>query len=407
MVRIADIYRKQHAEPEPLISVESAAPPAPSKLPSRDVPAQAQPHEDAAAGMVFSREPELGVQQQSAASAGAHPIVEMERPLREKAVRDSEDADSVYAESLVVVREFYGSVRQERTFFDARLYEQIRVIAGLIARGNDRILSLTNRITIPDYLYSHVLNVCILAIKLGQAIGLSSEQIIEVGLAALFHDLGLLRKTALIMKVEKLTAQEIEAIKQHSEEGRRLIVGMNFISDELKRLIAEVVYQCHERENGFGYPRGVKGAHLHRYAQIIGLLDTYEALCHHRTYRGRFLPHDVCRWLIEGRDPVDEFDARLIKKFIESVGLYPLGSYVRLSSGEVAEVTRINADYPLKPEVDIIIDIQGEMLRPPKKVDLIHNPVLQIVAAVDETALTINDRRFALFLLTRNWVILD
>lgn len=316
------------------------------------------------------------------------------------------NAEKLYFDMLETVKNFYQSVGHRNKYFDHKIYEQVQQLIDVLIKGEDKILSFTGKITVPNYLYSHVINVCLLSIRLGIAVGYDKESCMELGLSALFHDLGLIRKTALMNKMEKLTDSELEEIKSHSEEGRRIIYGLNFISDELKRLIAGVVYQCHERQGGSGYPAGIKGEQLHNYAQIVGLVDTYEALSHHRSYRGRFLPHDVCRWLIEGREASDEFNLQLIKKFIETIGLYPIGSFVRLSSGEIAEVIKVNAQYPLKPQIQIIISIDEEKVDPPKKVNLLNNLVLQIIGPVDETKLHVRDKKFALHLLSRNWIVL-
>ncbi|MFH1282285.1 MAG: HD domain-containing phosphohydrolase [bacterium] len=430
MVRISDILKKKKVieqlekersptsfpQPEgPVIQQQSSAPPA--QPPQSATPVSIPP----APAKFYSQTYDLGKGMQKEPSEGLHFAKKVSMPPVDigiselKEIRQEEksedprldkEANELYFGLLKSVREFYRTVNVDHKYFDSKLFELIKNIVNKFADNDNFILRFTNRITTPEYLYSHVVNVCILSIRLGLAVGYNKEECVDLGLAALLHDLGLVRKTALISKIERLSESEYEEIKKHSEEGRKIIYGLSFISEELKRLIAEVVYQCHERQTGAGYPTGIKGEQIHNYAQIIGLLDTYEALSHHRAYRGRFLPHDVCRWLVEGREIGNDFNIQLTKKFIEIIGLYPIGSYVRLSSGEIAEVVAVNPQYPLRPQIDIIITLDYDRLKPKKRVNLIHNPVLQIIGPVDETKIRVKDKNFALYLLSHNWVVI-
>jgi len=229
-----------------------------------------------------------------------------------------------------------------------------------------------------DFTISHSINTMILSLKVGQGMGYSREKLFELGLAALFHDLGMfLVPDEILRKPDTLTTEESEAVRKHPEMSRDILSTRGGTYPWL----SEVVYQHHEREEGQGYPRGLRGDRIHDYAKIIGIVDTYEAMTHNRPHRRAI----SVRELIESKN--QQFAPRIIKVFLEQISLYPMGSYVKLNNKSIAIVIDTNDQQPLRPVVNVLYDGQGNKMKVDQLVNLKENSLLWVVGNVSETDL--------------------
>lgn len=147
----------------------------------------------------------------------------------------------------------------------------------------------------------------------------------------------------------------------------------------------EVAYQEQEREGGQGYPRGLKGDEIHDYAKIIGIVDVYEALTHHRPQRKGYMPHEAVK-LILGTQK-DLFSNDVKRLLLTKLSCFPLGSYVKLNSKAICRVIETNEDSPLRPTVEILFDSRGRKLPKKKVTSLIEAPLLYITGTVYESDL--------------------
>jgi len=215
------------------------------------------------------------------------------------------------------------------------------------------------------YLYRHSLNVCIYTLILGAASGLSHEQLKVLGIGSLLHDIG---KTQIplevLLKPERLDDKEFEQIKSHTE------LGFKILKDEpdIPLLAAHCALQHHERLNGTGYPRGLKGSEIHEFAQWLGMADSYDAMTSHRVYKKAMLPHQAMEILYGGSGTM--FDQRKLQVFRDKVAIYPPGMSVKLSSGETGVVSRIDPSIPQRPVVRVLTNEFGEALKAPYDMDL-------------------------------------
>jgi HD-GYP domain-containing protein (c-di-GMP phosphodiesterase class II) len=178
---------------------------------------------------------------------------------------------------------------------------------------------------------------------------------------------------AVLAKPDELSADERARIREHPEAGFEVLrtLGPEY------EWVANVALQEHEREDGSGYPKGLKGDEIHEYAKIIGLADEFEALTHPRPYRKRRrFPSEAVKELIT--EERRRFPDRILKGLICGLSTAPVGSLVRLNTNETARVVATNRRFPLRPVVEIILDVAGEPVQPPRRIDLTTNTLLYI-----------------------------
>ena len=204
---------------------------------------------------------------------------------------------------------------------------------------------------------------------------------IDLGVAAFLHDVGMVRVMEIARLPRKLTKKEYEEIKRHPKYGKEILEKMR----ETSKLAVETVYQQHERLRGQGYPQGLRDYKINGDAQIVGLVDVYEALTHPRVYRERFPPYEAMRMIVDSSK--DLFSLRMIKELMRDLGTYPIGSMVRLNSREVGRVIGVNKQFPLRPRILILFDREGQKLSEPREADLVKSNLLHIVEPIDEDKL--------------------
>lgn len=180
----------------------------------------------------------------------------------------------------------------------------------------------------------------------------------------------------LTKEFRRLSKREYGKVKKHPTYGYKILKQAGF-----SEAIAQIVLQHHERIDGRGYPARLRGQYINPDAQIVGLVDTYEALTHNRPYRGRFPANEAMQTIIKLKDV--GFDNNLIKALLTGISFYPIGSKVRLSNGEVGRVIGINKKNPLCPVVEITLDAQGKQLTQPRTLNLAQETSVAINQSLD------------------------
>ena len=204
----------------------------------------------------------------------------------------------------------------------------------------------------PDYISSylpcHSLNVAFISCKVGMGLRFSYEQLNQLGVAALLHDIGMTQIPQNLYESQKeLPIEKRKAIESHS------MLGYQFF-EKLKNdfpWLLRVVLETHKRENNKGYPDLVKDD-LHIYSKIIGVSDTFEALTHNRAFRKAYHPSDAIKTIIGGKR--DFFAKDILRALIESLAIYPVGSLVQLNNKNIAVVVDTIEGSPMRPVVQII-----------------------------------------------------
>ncbi|MGO4529350.1 HD-GYP domain-containing protein [Paenibacillus sp. 2TAF8] len=214
-------------------------------------------------------------------------------------------------------------------------------------------------------LYNHSLNVCVYTLVLGVASGYTRQQLMEIGLGALLHDIGKTQISSDILhKPSRLSDEEYKIIQQHTTYGHRIL------KDEpgIPLLAAHCALQHHERIDGSGYPFGLKGNEIHEYAKWIALADSYDAMTTNRVYRQALLPHQAVEVLYTGSGTL--YEQWMLEQFRDCVAIYPVGISVTLSTGEVGVVAAIQPRVPQRPLIRVIKDAEGQVLSAPYEINL-------------------------------------
>lgn len=201
-----------------------------------------------------------------------------------------------------------------------------------------------------EYTSFHSLNVCILSLLFAQHLGLPPAELHELGLGALLHDIGKMQVPLDVLnKPAPLEPHEMELMKQHPSHGYEALRENGGVSARA----LDIVYSHHERFDGTGYPRGLKGAAISRDATIVAIADVYDAITTDRVYHPGISPHEALRLMYEHERP--GFREEMMEQFIRCLSIYPIGSIVELETGEVGVVMTINHTDHLRPIVALVL----------------------------------------------------
>ncbi|MFQ5487025.1 MAG: HD-GYP domain-containing protein [Gammaproteobacteria bacterium] len=234
-----------------------------------------------------------------------------------------------------------------------------------IARNPDAFIWIARIRSKDEYIYGHSVRATIWAITFGRHLGLSRERLENLALGVLLSEVG---KTKLpdeiLRKRGRLTADEFEVMKKHIAYG----VAILRESKDIQQDVLDVVGTHHERHNGTGYPRGLKGNQIPLLGKIASIVDFYDAVTCPRHEELALSPSEAMIKLHELRDR--DFQAELVDEFIQAIGIYPTGSLIELSSGEVGVITEQNSGRRLRPRVLLILDRHKRPLKKQREIDL-------------------------------------
>lgn len=222
-------------------------------------------------------------------------------------------------------------------------------LAEMVLLSTSKVPEICLEVMNPQYggdpLVTHSLNVGYLSTRVGIGLGLPYQELTQLCVAALVHDIGM---TQLDMDCytakEELSDAERTALEQHPKLGWHFF---KHLKDEFPWLL-RVIIEEHKREHDQGYPEKAP-AELHRYSKIVGVCDTFEALTHQRIFRKAFHPADAIKYIIEAKETT--FSKEVLKGMLDSLGMYPVGSLVKLNNERIAQVIGITSGSPLQPVV--------------------------------------------------------
>lgn len=241
----------------------------------------------------------------------------------------------------------------------------VNEVVHSVIRHPDAMLWLSKIRDERTYTSDHCLNVCVLAVAFGRHLGIEGEDLERLGLCGLLHDVGKMRvPIEIVDKPARLTPKEFSLMKAHTVHGRNLLMT----TKNLFPGAVDVAYSHHERIDGKGYPRKLKGASITSYSRIIGIVDAYDAMTANRCYSRAKTSTEALKEIYKGRGT--QFDEEYALEFIKTIGLYPPGCLVELYSGNVGLVFESNSRRRHLPKVLLLLDEKKEHLKKEKVLDL-------------------------------------
>jgi HD-GYP domain-containing protein (c-di-GMP phosphodiesterase class II) len=306
------------------------------------------------------------------------PIEELSTSMKEQQEQVIQAQLSVAHDRVVGIAENVLSNENSAEIDPELLQGMVGELDSQIELSANVLLNLNHMKTYDNYLFAHGVNVAILAMIIGKSLKLSPEKLKELGVAALLHDYGMIKLDRAIYDHDrKLTVAEWERIKEHSGLGYEMLQS----SGNFSEAILQGILEHHERCDGSGYPSGKYGAKISLYGKIIAIADVYDACVSIRKHRPRLTPHEALKNLLSNSNL---FDIVFLKSFLTAMAIYPIGSMVKLNSGETAKVVGINQGQPFRPEIRILCDRTQKKLDPAVRIDLLekeysHTYIMEIL----------------------------
>lgn len=395
-MRFSDLGDKRARLEKPAKAAAAAPVSAPVPEPARAQPGPVREEAESVASPAAVPAPPVRSrrEQQRAEAASAR---KSRRPFKEL---DAE-ARELYAGAMEAAGGLLGNI--DRSYVEQ--YEKISRVAALTGRSladNPALTAYTAFATGGNYLQAHSANVALISQAMGIALCLDGKELSFLGFCAMAHDIGMTDCLDIANTEEKFSDEEFAVITRHSAAGAEKVDRIIDMDYKFKNRAMAVISQVHERMDGSGYPGRLSGDAIDIFARIIGAADVYEAMSHPRPWREAYHPHTAVKYLIDNESR--GFDARAIKAFMEAMTLYPPGSLVALSTGEIARVVMANKGSLTKPVVEILLGADYVPVSP-RALDLMEYPLTAIdrMVELDEISRK-NPKSGARLELARWWV---
>ena len=248
------------------------------------------------------------------------------------------------------------------------------IIADLTNK-KDIINNLVSLKNISDYTFEHSINVCVLCIFFGKTLKYNFNDLRKIGMGCILHDIGkMLIPEEILNKPSSLNDYEYQVIKKHPELGFKHLQKLNVLSP----LSRTVVYSHHEKVNGSGYPRGLKGDEIHEFAKVANIADVFDALTSERVYRQRWPTHKAVDYIVSNTESF--FDHKIVKKLIPQIAVYPNGTEIILNTGERGIVKEQNTNFPTRPIIRVFEDPEGKETR--YEINLLENTNITVAEVI-------------------------
>ena len=276
-----------------------------------------------------------------------------------------ERATKICLQAKQAVVSMFEEARMGNTVDVGGARQLVEEISDSVARNPGALISLARLKKVDDYTYMHSVAVCAMMVALAKQLGFDETQTRSAGLAGLMHDLGkALMPMDVLNKPGKLTDAEFSIIKSHPDEGYKMLLG----STNVDPMVLDVCLHHHEKTDGSGYPKGMKDESISLYAKMGAVCDVYDAITSNRPYKSGWDPAESLRKMAEWTN--GHFDPRVFQAFVKSMGIYPVGSLVRLTSGRIGVVMEQTGKSLTTPSVKVFFSTKSDMRITPQVIDL-------------------------------------
>lgn len=317
--------------------------------------------------------------ERSKPDVAAHLLASTKKSAKKNSIskhRSSNFSEASFRHSLLQSHKVYRDARGwvDNMLEDSRLGESVDTgkaralvtqLADQVIKNADALVWLTHLKSRDEYTATHCINVCILALTFGRSLGLDNTSLHKLGMGALLHDIGKMQVSDEILnKPGRLSKEEFEKMMAHPTFGHDMLVDDHDLENES----LHVVLHHHERLDGTGYPKGLAEEDIPLLTRIASIVDVYDAITSDRCYHNGISPASALENLFKWSE--GNFDISLLEKFIKCLGIYPIGSVVRLSTNEVGVVVATDADHRIKPIVLLAMNGEGKAYMPRRLVNL-------------------------------------
>ena len=277
-------------------------------------------------------------------------------------------ASKIVAKGKEAVVSMFQEARMGKAIEAEAAAPLVEEISNSVMRNPGALISLARLKTADDYTFMHSVAVCALMIALARQLDLDEQQTREAGMAGLLHDLGkAMMPLEVLNKPGKLTDEEFALIKTHPEEGHKLLLEGKGVTETIK----DVCLHHHEKIDGTGYPKGLNGDTMSLFAKMGAVCDVYDAITSNRPYKAGWDPAESIKRMAEWKG---HFDPTVFQAFVKSLGIYPIGSLVRLESGKLGVVIEQGEQSLLKPKVKVFFSTKSQAYLRPEIIDLARSP---------------------------------
>ncbi len=262
-------------------------------------------------------------------------------------------AKQLIAEAKLTTQKLMQDVRLGKRMEMNQVERTVDKMTESVLRNKDALASLLRIKEVDEYTYLHSISVSALCISFAQGLGLDSTKIKQIGIGGLLHDIGKMKVPLNILnKPGPLSEKEFEIMKRHVKDGESTLLQY----PNLDRSCTCVTSHHHERLDGTGYPDGLKGDEISEFGQIAAIVDIYDALSSERCYKHAMPPTEALKKLYEWSHSY--LNRELVEKFVAHLGIYPIGSLVRLENSLLAVVVDHGAKNLLHPIVRAVYDVK-------------------------------------------------
>ncbi|MCB5190219.1 HD-GYP domain-containing protein [Methylobacillus arboreus] len=299
-------------------------------------------------------------------------------PCKVDIAEELEQAARICANANREVKHMFQEARLSRAVDSNQAMSLVNEISSSVSRNPGALISLARLKSYDDYTYMHSVAVCGLMIALAIQMDMDEEEIRLCGLAGLLHDIGKMEiPMDIINKPGKLTDAEFAIVRDHPEAGHTLLSA----SANIHPIVLDVCLHHHEKINGTGYPYQLAGDKISTYARMGTICDVYDAVTSDRIYRKGWHPADALRRMAEWTD--DHIDTQIFQAFVKSLGIYPIGSLVRLESGRIGVVVDNNPAFLLKPKVKVFFSTKSGTHIMPEIINLAQPGSKEHIVAIE------------------------
>ncbi|WP_455205950.1 HD-GYP domain-containing protein [Kaarinaea lacus] len=285
-------------------------------------------------------------------------------PYKNKFEVEFPKAKEIYKQATDKVSQLFADVRTGKSVNVQEIKNTVTKVADSVIRNPDALMLLSTLKNKDEQSVTHSVNVCALSLIFGRYVGLDKKQLYELGSGALLHDIGETDVPNDILYKDERTDEENKIMQSHTARAVDVLKNVR----GLPASVIEIARDHHERENGSGYPLKLQGSQLGLYTKMVAIVDVYDNVTSGMYGKPAISCTEALKNMYVWRDEL--FDGVLVERFIQCLGIYPVGSVVELSTGEIGIVISINPERRLLPRIMLVRDEDKQPYEPPKIINL-------------------------------------